>query len=96
MENFTEIFGYILTPITGAVTWVAAKRSRDNNMLTELQGSIDMLVEKNKDLIKEVTDLRAENSELKAQIQQLRVENKELKVIVEKIQENETARKKAL
>lgn len=94
MENFVEILGYVLTPITGAVTWVAAKRSRDNNMLKELQASIDMLVEKNKELISEVTELRIENSELKAQVQQLRVENKELKSIVEKIQENEAARSK--
>jgi len=96
MENLVEILGFALAPITGVVGWVTAKRSRDNNMLTELQGSIDMLVEKNKTLIQDVTDLRIENSQLKSEIQQLRAENKELKVIVEKIQENETARKKTL
>ena len=90
MENLVEILGFALTPITGAVGWIAAKRSRDNNMLTELQGSIDMLVEKNKALIKDVTDLRFENSELKSEIQKLRVDNNELKIIVEKIQGNGT------
>lgn len=69
---WVTIIGYMLTPIAGVVSWFAARRVRNNSTLRELQGTIDMLVEKNKELYHTITELNAE-------VMSLRAENAELK-----------------
>lgn len=72
MDILLQILGYVLTPITAVVGWFAGRRARNNDMLNRMQGTIDMLVEKNARLIEEITELRAENAELKAGQEQLK------------------------
>ena len=64
--------GFLLTPVCSVVAWLAGRRVRNNNTLNEMQRTIDVLVEKNQELINEIIDLRqnlvkiqAENAELK-------------------------------
>lgn len=79
LETLLTIGGYLLTPVTGVVSWVSAKRVRNNETLNKLQETIDMLVAKNSDLINQVTELRSENSQLKTELVAVRNENAELK-----------------
>ena len=61
-----------LVPLSGVVSWFAAKRTRNNSTLQAMQESINMLVSKNSELIEEIVELRAENAELKDAISQLK------------------------
>lgn len=79
IETLLTIGGYLLTPVTGVVSWFAAKRVRNNETLNKLQSTIDSLVEKNCELIGQMTELRAENSQLKTELLAVRNENAELK-----------------
>lgn len=79
IETLLTIGGFLSAPITGVVSWFAAKRVRNNEVLNKLQDTIDMLVSKNSDLIKQVTELRSENSQLKTELVAVRNENAELK-----------------
>ncbi|MCQ2383565.1 MAG: hypothetical protein MJZ96_01610 [Paludibacteraceae bacterium] len=73
-EILTMFGGYIFSAITGVVGWFASSRKRRNDALSEMQESIDLLAQKNNDLIEEITKLRIENSSLKAEIEALRAE----------------------
>ena len=79
MDLVLQILGYLLTPITGVVGWLAGSRARNNNVLNCLQQTIDMLVDKNSKLIEQMTEMREENSQLKIQLLAVRTENAELK-----------------
>ena len=79
IETLLTIGGFLSAPITGVVSWFAAKRVRNNETLNKLQETIDMLVTKNSDLINQVTELRSENSQLKTELVAVRNENAELK-----------------
>lgn len=79
IDTLITVCGYLLTPISGVVSWFAAKRVRNNETLNKLQETIDMLVTKNSDLINQVTELRSENSQLKTELVAVRNENAELK-----------------
>ena len=50
----------------GIVTWVAGRRKRNNDMLSQLQSSINMLSSENRKILDENINLRVENAELKA------------------------------
>lgn len=54
-----------LVPITGVVSWLAGARMRRNESIKALQTTIDMLVEKNKELYDEIMRLRKENDNLR-------------------------------
>lgn len=58
MQELVTIASIALTPITSVVTWVVARRARNNDMLVKMQKTIDLLVEKNKELYEEVVRLR--------------------------------------
>lgn len=73
-EIFIQFGGYFFSAITGVAGWFASSRKRRNDALKEMQDSIDMLAQKNNDLIEEITKLRIENSSLKAEIEALRAE----------------------
>jgi predicted RNase H-like nuclease (RuvC/YqgF family) len=79
MDVVLQILGYLLTPITGVVGWLAGKRARNNDMLNRMQETIDMVVDKNSKLIEQMTELREENSQLKLHLMVVRKENAELK-----------------
>lgn len=54
-----------LVPVTGIVSWLFGARMRRNENLKTLQTTIDMLVEKNKELYDEIMRLRKENDNLR-------------------------------
>jgi uncharacterized coiled-coil DUF342 family protein len=85
MEWILGILTLVLPVATGAVSYLAGKRKRNNDFLVELQGSIDLLSEKYTKALNELTELRRENMELKLmqermmrEIEALKQENAEL------------------
>ena len=64
MHEYITIISIALTPLSSIVAWVVARRARNNDMLTKMQQTIDLLVEKNKQLYEEVVMLRNKVAEL--------------------------------
>lgn len=64
MQDYITIISIALTPLSSIVAWVVARRARNNDMLTKMQHTIDLLVEKNKQLYEEVVMLRNKVAEL--------------------------------
>jgi peptidoglycan hydrolase CwlO-like protein len=64
MHEYITIISLALTPISSIVAWVVARRARNNDMLTKMQQTIDLLVEKNRELYEEVVMLRNKVAEL--------------------------------
>ncbi len=54
-----------MVPVTGVISWLAGARMRRNENLKSLQTTIDLLVEKNKELYEEILRLRQENDTLR-------------------------------
>lgn len=88
-----SVLPYITPVLTGVVGWLGGQRKKRNDFLGDLQESIDMLVEKNKELYGEVIQLRTENKELYGEVSQLRLENKELRADLDNLTEYIKARK---
>lgn len=58
MQDYITIISIALTPISSIIAWVVARRARNNDMLQKMQQTIDLLVEKNRELYEEVVRLR--------------------------------------
>lgn len=58
MFDSITLISLLITPLSSVVAWVVARRARNNDMLTKMQQTIDLLVEKNKELYEEVIMLR--------------------------------------
>jgi uncharacterized coiled-coil DUF342 family protein len=58
MQDYITIISIALAPLSSIVAWVVARRARNNDMLQKMQQTIDLLVEKNKELYEEVVRLR--------------------------------------
>lgn len=58
MFDYITLISLLLTPLSSVVAWIVARRARNNDMLTKMQQTIDMLVEKNRELYDEVIMLR--------------------------------------
>lgn len=58
MHELTAIISLAIAPLSSVVAWVVARRARNNDMLTKMQQTIDLLVEKNRELYEEVVRLR--------------------------------------
>lgn len=54
-----------LGPVCGLAGWIAGRRLRRNETIRALQTTIDLLVQKNKELYDELMELRKENDALK-------------------------------
>ena len=78
----------LAAPVTGAVSWLAATRLRQNKTIREMQQTIFELVEENKRVYAELTDARQEIVNLSAQVARLTLENAELKQLFETITGN--------
>jgi len=79
MENIlATTLPYAVSIVTFVVGLFAGKRKRNNDFLSELQTSIDMLSAKNKNLIHDVINLRDEVVQLRAENAILRKEIEEL------------------
>ncbi len=61
-----------LVPATGIVSWLAGSRKRRNDTIVELQNTINLLAEKNRELYEETIKLRAQVAELKDEIDRLK------------------------
>ena len=89
-----DVYRYLellLIPVTNIVTWFSARRKRRNDALSEMQGTVDMLVQQNKTLYKELVDTRRELAEARTKIdilegnqERLLKENAELRAFIEK------------
>lgn len=84
--DWTTIIGIIASPICAGIGWLAGRRKRKNDFLNDLQASIDLLAQKNSELLKELVAVRSQNADLmnnqevmKRQIEMLTLENSELK-----------------
>lgn len=85
MNDWTNFIGYIIAPITSVIAWLVGRRKSKNDFLHEMQASIDLLVEKNKILVEEITALRIENSALRYDVQRLAGENKKMSKEIEEL-----------
>ncbi len=56
-----------LVPVTGIVSWIAGSRTRRNDTLKAMQTTVDLLVQKNRELYEELLRLRQENDMLRDQ-----------------------------
>lgn len=62
-----KVYAYLalfLTPIVSAVTWFVSRRQRRISSIESLQGTVDMLLEQNKQLTHQIIDLRQESLRL--------------------------------
>ena len=90
--DVTTLIGYIFSALTGIAGWMVGRRKQQNDFISDLQSSIDMLAEKNSALLKEVVSLREQNAELlsnqaemKKEMAALRYENAGLKKEIEEL-----------
>ena len=70
-----DLFNWIslgIVPISSVITWFAARRSRNNSTLKDLQATIDMLVDKNTELYNKIVEQAAEMAEMKVELIALR------------------------
>ncbi|KWW31359.1 MAG: hypothetical protein AUK64_164 [bacterium P201] len=74
-----------MVPVTGVISWLAGARMRRNENLRTLQTTIDLLVEKNKELYEEILRLRQENDTLRDEGVKRDNEINELKHQIEKL-----------
>lgn len=58
MFDYITLISLLIAPLSSVVAWIVARRARNNDMLTKMQQTIDMLVEKNRELYDEVIMLR--------------------------------------
>ena len=83
--DWVTILGFIIAPISSVISWIVGRRKSKNDFLHEMQASIDLLVEKNKILVEEITALRLENSALRYDVQRLATENKKMSKEIEEL-----------
>ena len=70
-----DLFNWIslgIAPISSVITWFAARRSRNNSTLKDLQATIDMLVDRNTELYNKIVEQAAEMAEMKVELIALR------------------------
>lgn len=58
MHELITIISLAIAPLSSIVAWIVARRARNNDMLVKMQETIDLLVEKNRELYEEVVRLR--------------------------------------
>jgi len=92
MELLTTILQFVVPISTFVAGLFTGRRKRNNDFLADLQKSIDLLSEKNKELVEEVVRLRSEIVKLKSENAALRNEVEELN---EKLSNIKTITKKA-
>jgi allophanate hydrolase subunit 2 len=85
-----EIMNAVSTPLAGVVGWFFGRRKQKNDFLKDLQASIDLLAEKNRQLMEEVVKLREENALLREEVESLnRKYNQALRAIKKQNNEKE-------
>lgn len=77
MDTYS-IISTALVPVTGVATWLASTRKRRNDSLKDLQCTVNMLVDENKRLYRELTETRRELAAACSQISILEANQKQL------------------
>jgi len=97
--QFVDMANVLITAIAGAIGWLAGRKKQKNDFILELQSSIDLLSEKNRQLVEEVVLSREENARVRSEVIKLREENKVLRFEIEalnkKLENIKTITKKA-
>ena len=95
IDTIKWIVEFSVPIISAIVGYFVGKRKRDNDFISDLQTSIDVLSEKNAKLIKQVVELndqvvslKRENAELKAEIASLNTKLDGVKTIT-RVQKND-------
>lgn len=90
--DITTLIGYVFSALTGIAGWMVGRRKQQNDFISDLQSSINMLAQKNADLLIEIISLREQNAELlsnqaemKKEMAALRKENAGLKSEIEEL-----------
>ena len=82
--EWTGLLTYVLPAIlTGAGGWFIgkeAKRKQKNDILQEMQNSIDKLVIENSRLLHEIVEVKTQNADLLVKVAKLTTENKQLRI----------------
>ncbi|PKO97071.1 MAG: hypothetical protein CVU12_02035 [Bacteroidetes bacterium HGW-Bacteroidetes-7] len=81
--DWIGIGGYLMSPLTGVVSYFAGKRGRNNDFLQHLQNSINMLSQKNSELLTELVAVKEQNAQLTVTMAELKIDNKSLRDKVE-------------
>lgn len=81
--DLTGIISIIAAPIGGAVGYLAGSKKRNNDFLTDLQSSIDLLSKKNTELLTEIVKVKQQNAELQVALARIQIENEALSEQVE-------------
>lgn len=76
--DWSAIGTYLLPIISSVITWLVGTRKRKNDFLRDLQSSIDLLTQKNTELLKKVVLLGEENAQLLANQSKLNLRIKTL------------------
>lgn len=90
--QFTDILPYLVSAVTAVVGWLTGRRKQKNDFLHEMQNSIDLLTEKNTELVKKVVELNSEVIHLRRENAELRTE---LELLNEKLAGVKTITRKA-
>lgn len=72
--------------LSSLFTWYTTRRKQNNDVLSELQKSINLLADENKKILEENVQLRKENAELKARLEETLIEVKTLNKRIERFQ----------
>lgn len=83
MIDWAAIIIAVIGVLSSVTSYFAGKRKRQNDFLSDLQNSIDMLSKKNSELLSDIVLLRTQNAELLSSVASLKVQNTELRKEVE-------------
>ncbi len=86
-STFLEILTFALPTgfLSSIVTWIVSRRKRNNDFLSEMQKSIDLLSEQYNKVLRENVSLQAEKAEWQVTKQELMLQMSELKREVESL-----------
>lgn len=92
--EWTTVIGCVFSAITAVAGWLVGRRKQQNDFLSDLQGSINLLAEENAKLLKELIAVRKENAtlmnnqeQMKIEIEGVRKENVQLRVEIGELNE---------
>ena len=87
-NQFSDVANLLIPAAAGAIGWLAGRRKQKNDFLAELQSSVNMLSEKNKQQMEELIQLREENLMIRSELAKLREENRALRSEIETLNKN--------
>jgi len=79
MNVLTILTPYVLSILSVIVGWFIGKRKRNNDFISELQASIDLLSEKYTETLKELISVKKQNAELMINQNSMALDMKELR-----------------